>query len=113
MKCLETRVRADGIRTRRYELTDGRRITTMELPATVVKAIGANQASKYMAIWQRGEIKRAQTHLRRQRVEELLRQGIKPTAVAHEVGITEERVRQIRKEMNLADKFGTQRVVNT
>jgi hypothetical protein len=99
MRCLQTRLRADGIRTRRYELDDGRRITTLELPATVLKGVGMKKLQEQMATWQRGEKRRAETHARRQRIEELLRERVKPTAIAHEVGCTEERVRQIRKEM--------------
>jgi hypothetical protein len=101
MKCLETRARADGIKTRRYELDDGRRVTTLELPASVVKAIGLKRVQEFMGIWQRGEKQRTETHARRQRIEELLRQRVKPTAIAHEVGCTDQRVRQIRKEMGL------------
>lgn len=99
MKCLETRTRSDGIRTRRYELDDGRRITMLEVPATVLKALGMTKAQEAMAIWQRGEKQRAETHARRKRVVELLDQNVKPTAIAHEVGCTEQRVRQIRKEI--------------
>lgn len=101
MKCLETRLRADGIRARRYELDDGRRITTFELPATVLKGVGMKRLREQMTVWQRGERQRTEIHARRQRIEELLREKVKPTAIAHEVGVTEERVRQIRKEMNL------------
>jgi hypothetical protein len=101
MKCLETRTRADGIKTRRYELEDGRRVTTLELPVTVIKAIGLKRVQEFMGIWQRGEKQRTESHARRQRIEELLRENVKPTAIAHEVGVTEQRVRQIRKEMGL------------
>lgn len=101
MKCLETRLRADGIRARRYELDDGRRITTFELPATVLKGVGMKRLREQMTVWQRGERQRTETQARRRRIEELLREKVKPTAIAHEVGVTEERVRQIRKEMNL------------
>ena len=101
MKCLSTRTRPDGIKTRRYELDDGRRVTTLELPASVVKAIGLKRVQEFMGIWQRGEKQRTETHARRQRIEELLRQRVKPTAIAHEVGCTDQRVRQIRKEMGL------------
>lgn len=99
MKCLETRTRADGIRSRRYELEDGRRITTFELPATVIKGVGLKRVQEFMEIWQRGEQQRSESRARRQRIEEMLAEDIKPTAIAHEVGVTEERVRQIRKEM--------------
>jgi protein-disulfide isomerase-like protein with CxxC motif len=99
MKCLETRARADGIRARRYELDDGRRTTTFELPASVIKAIGMKKVQEAMQIWRRGEQQRSESHTRRQRIEEMLAQGIKPTAIAHEVGCTDQRVRQIRMEM--------------
>ena len=100
MKCLETRMRADGIRTRRYELEDGRRMTTFELPATVIKGIGVKRVQEFMQIWQRGEKARSETKSRRDRITEMLEQGIKPAAIAHEVGCTEQRVRQIRKEID-------------
>lgn len=99
MKCLETRTRKDGIKSRRYELEDGRRITMFEVPATVLKAIGMKRVQEFMEIWQRGERQRNETHSRRRRIVEMLEQNIKPTAIAHEVGVTEERVRQIRKEI--------------
>lgn len=99
MKCLETRTRPDGIKARRYQLDDGRRITTFELPATVIKGIGLKRVQEFMEIWQRGEKARSDSHSRRQRIEAMLAENIKPTAIAHEVGVTEERVRQIRKEM--------------
>lgn len=101
MKCLETRTRPDGIKTRRYLLEDGRRVTTLEVPATVLKGLGMKRVREFMEIWQRGEKQRAEIHKRRERIEELLRERVKPTAIAHEVGVTEERVRQIRKEMGL------------
>ena len=97
MKCLETRTRADGIKSRRYELEDGRRMTTLELPVTVIKSIGLKRVQEFMETWQRGEMQRS----RRQRIEELLRERVKPLAIADEVGVTETRVRQIRKEMGL------------
>ena len=99
MKCLETRTRSDGIKSRRYQLDDGRRITMLEVPATVLKALGMRKAQEAMAIWQRGEQQRSQSHERRQRIEQMLDEGIKPTAIAFEVGCTDQRVRQIRKEM--------------
>lgn len=99
MKCLETRTRKDGIKSRRYQLEDGRRITTFELPATVIKGIGLKRVQEFMEIWQRGEKARSESHSRRQRIEEMLAENIKPTAIAHEVGVTDQRVRQIRKEM--------------
>jgi hypothetical protein len=57
------------------------------------------RVQEFMEIWRRGEKARAETKTRRQRIEEMLAQDIKPTAIAHEVGVTDQRVRQIRKEM--------------
>ena len=99
MKCLETRTRADGIRTRRYQLEDGRRITTFELPSTVVKGVGLKKVQEFMQKWLHGEQQRSESHARRQRIEDMLREKIKPAAIAAEVGCTEARVRQIRVEM--------------
>lgn len=101
MKILETRTRADGMRARRYELPDGRRLTTFELPASVIKALGQARVREYLEAWSRGERRRAQAHARRMRIEELLRERVKPLAIAHEVGVSDQRVRQIRKEMGL------------
>lgn len=89
------------MKARRYELEDGRRFTTFELPSTVIRAIGTKRVQEFMDIWRRGEQRRTESRARRQRIEELLRERVKPTAIAHEVGVTEERVRQIRKEMGL------------
>lgn len=101
MKCLSTRTRADGMKARRYELDDGRRITTIEIPVTVIKGVGMKKVQQQFETWQRGERQRSESRVRRERIEELLRENVKPTAIAHEVGCTDQRVRQIRKEMGL------------
>ena len=89
------------MKARRYELDDGRRITTFELPATVIKSIGTKRVQEFMETWRRGEQQRTTRGTRRQRIEVLLRERVKPLAIADEVGVTEARVRQIRKEMGL------------
>jgi DNA-directed RNA polymerase specialized sigma subunit len=99
MKCLETRTRPDGLRSRRYLLDDGRRITTLELPESVLKSVGLERVRQQLKVWNRGELQRADQRVRRLRINELLRQDVKPTAIANEVGVTEARVRQIRKEL--------------
>ena len=101
MKCLSTRTRPDGMKARRYELDDGSRITTIELPVTVIKSVGMNKVQQQFATWLRGEDKRAESRMRRERIESLLREKVKPLAIADEVGVTEQRVRQIRKGMKL------------
>jgi hypothetical protein len=101
MKCLSTRTRPDGMKARRYELDDGSRITTIEIPVTVIRGVGMKKVQQQFATWQRGEDKRAESRMRRERIESLLREKVKPLAIADEVGVTEQRVRQIRKGMNL------------
>ena len=95
MKCLETRATPDALKRRRYRLDDGRSLHTMELPTSVIRAIGARKVRECMAVWRRGEKQRE----RAQRLRDLVAQGIKPTAIAHILGVTEQRVRQVRKVM--------------
>lgn len=104
MNCIETRVRKDGIRRRTYALDDGRKLTTFEIPATILRTVGIKKIQSYMEIWKRGEAARIQTRARRQRIETLLREKVKPLAIADEVGVSEQRVHQIRKEIS-RDKF--------
>lgn len=99
-RVLETREVVPGVRRRRYERADGTRYTTIEVPATVLRGVSsARQVEEALAAWHRGEAFRALVAQRRARIEELLREGVKPTAIAHEVGVTEQRVRQVRKDM--------------
>lgn len=95
MKCLEVRKREDGVTRRRYETPDGRRITTMEVPAPVLAEMGPRRLAEALARWRRGEASRA----RIVRIEQLLREGWKPTAIAHEVGCSDSRVCQIRAKL--------------
>jgi len=97
-RVLSTRSTPYGFKRRRYQLADGRRITTYEVPYAILSHLGAARLREAVQKWQRGECARSQAHARRQRIIALLVQGWKPTAIAHEVGITEQRVRQIRAE---------------
>lgn len=97
MKCLETRKR-NGITHRRYQLEDGRRISTAEVPATVLREFGKKKLGEAMGKWERGEALRA----RRAKMKRLIAQGVKPTAIAHELGVTEQAVRIARKKMEEA-----------
>jgi hypothetical protein len=96
MKVIDSREVEPGMRRRRYD-TGIQRFTTIELPVTVLKAIGMGRVRDALKMWQRGEAQRAQARKLREDVAQ--RHGIKPTAVAHELGVTEARVRQIRKEL--------------
>lgn len=92
MKCLETRKRS-GMKWRRYRTDDGRTVTTFELPTSVLSRFSKKQLAESLAAWERGEVQRA----RQVRMRDLITQGVKPTAIAHELGVTEEAVRAARK----------------
>lgn len=95
MKCLETRRRKDGTKQRRYRTDDGRTIITIELPRAVLSRFSSKTVAEQMAAWQRGEAQR----IRVRRMRQLIAQGVKPAAIAHELGVTEQAVRIQRKKM--------------
>jgi hypothetical protein len=97
--CLETRTRKDGVVRRRYLLTDGRPITTYEIPATVYKGVSAKKMAELIAAFNRGEEKRAKSFELAGRIYDMLSQGIKPAAIAHEVGVSDTYVRQLRAKL--------------
>ena len=94
MKCLETRQR-DGMRRRRYRLDDGRTLVTFEVPAAVLRTFGKKRLQEALARHARGEALRE----RGKRIDDLIRAGWKPTAVAHEIGVSEAAVRQRRAKL--------------
>jgi hypothetical protein len=95
VKVLETRRPEPGVTRRRYLLDDGRRMSTIELPVSVLSVFGKPKLRAAIEAWQRGEARRERAVVLRQRVLE----GVKPTAIAHELGVTEARVRQVRDEI--------------
>lgn len=97
-RVLSVRTTPYGFKRRRYQLADGRRITTYEVPYAILSHLGAARLREAVQKWQRGERIRA----RRQRIVTLLAEGWKPIAIAHEVGVTEQRVRQIRAKWRKA-----------
>ena len=99
IRVLETRSRADGLRARRYLMPDGSRLVTWEIPAAVIKGVGLQRVRDAMAAWLRGQKNRASSSVRLHRIEELLGQGVKPTAIAHEVGVSDSYVCQVRRAM--------------
>lgn len=98
MRCLETRKRG-GVTHRRYELEDGRRVSTVEIPLTVFKSFSRDKREQALARFARGEALRARNAKMKQRIAE----GVKPEAIAHELGITREAVQQTRKKMKEAN----------
>lgn len=100
MKCLETRNRKDGLRFRRYRTDDGRTVTTFEVPTTVLRAFSMPKVYAQLQAWERGQERKG----RRLLIEQRIKEGVKPTAIAHEYGVTDQRVRQIRKAMEEREK---------
>lgn len=96
MKCpycsAATRVLSTRDDARRRQCSAGCRFNTTEVPQTVLRAIGRRVLAEAAAAMVRG----AKRRQRRAQVEQLLAQGWKPAAIAHHVGLTETRVRQIR-----------------
>ena len=96
MKCLETRTRTDGLKRRLYARQGLPNLTTLEVPLTVLKTLGMSRVEAALETHRRGEKARAAAAATRAAV--LARTGTKATSVAQDLGITEARVRQIRKE---------------
>lgn len=92
-RCLETRRTPYALKRRRYN--NG--LVTYELPETVVRSIGKRTVKRWMDTYKNGELLRSRSAELRAQV--IARDGWKATAVAHDLGITEARVRQIRKEL--------------
>lgn len=102
-RVLDTREIAPGVRRRRYERADGTRYTTIEVPATVLRGVAsAKRVEEALATWHRGEAARALAASRKARAWALLREGVKPAAIAHELGVSDARVRQWRAEWRRA-----------
>ena len=74
MKCLETRRTPEGYRRRRYELDDGSRVTTIEVP---------------IDMWVRHPrtARRAHVAACRPRAEQMLRAGSTIKAVAYDLDV--------------------------
>lgn len=90
-KCIETR-RREGFVYRRYNTGD----ITYEVPRSVVAGLGMRKFKDAINTVLRGVARKEKAREVRAAVRS--RAGWKATAVAHELGITEARVRQIRKE---------------
>ena len=103
MRCLETRETPDGLKRRRYEVAGVReRVTTYEVPAQVLRALGMRSVREHLAAFHRGLLAREKAARLKDAVRE--RDDWKATAVAHELGITEARGREIRKELRSKGK---------
>lgn len=93
MKCLETR-RRNGMRWRRYRTEDGASWATYEVPTTVINLISTRRLVE--------ELQRAERKLdrlnRNAKALSMMKAGVKPLAVAYELGISESLARRIYQQ---------------
>lgn len=87
-----------GLVFRRYRLADGRAIETYELPATVVRALGMPKLHACIDAWRRGVARREQSAQLLAAITARLAAGIKPLAIADELGCSEAYVRHVRSK---------------
>ena len=83
---------------RRRECPAGHRFATKEVLAGALAHIGSAAVARAAAAASRGHQRRALANDRKTTARKLLAEGWKPTAIAHELGISDARVCQIRKE---------------
>lgn len=96
MKCLETWTK-DGVRHRRYRASDGHTFWTVEIPRVVFNgAMNMKSFDKRMASWNRAEQSRAKVATAEKRIAE----GVKPLAIADELGLSTRYVQRLRKRMS-------------
>lgn len=88
-----------GLVFRRYRLADGREIETFELPATVARAMGMQRLHGLIDAWRRGQAKREESARLLAAITERLAGGIKPLAIADELGCSEAYVRHVRARL--------------
>jgi transcriptional regulator NrdR family protein len=73
-----------------------RTFDSVELPASVVKSIGEKQTRAAIGAFGRGVRRAVEAAKRADLVNKMTTQGIAPYLVAHALGVTSARVRQIR-----------------
>lgn len=98
---LETRKTPEGMTRRRYEREGLPRLTTYEVPGSVLKDIGMKRVKEAMATWHRGE----QMRRRAERTHMLISEGIKPLAIAHDLNVTEDNILRIRRRIRASGKI--------
>ena len=99
LRTLETRARPGGLRRRRECEHCGHTFTTVELPDTVLRSIGARVVERAVDALLRGIKRRAAAREARALITQRLLEGWKPDAIAHEAGVSAMRVYQLHKEL--------------
>lgn len=95
MRLIRTHYRTDGVTSRTYALPDGKTVIRYEVPKQVLNELGRKKLAQAMELARKVEAQNDIRALIRQRIGE----GVKVTAIAHECGLSEQRIRQIRSAM--------------
>lgn len=96
MKCLETRRRPDGLKVRRYRTDDGVTVRTIEIPIEVFRGLVPRDR---LAARLAGRMAEVERQTKKQRALTMLRDGVKPVAIANDLGVTEKTVYKYRRSM--------------
>lgn len=99
VKCLSTRKHATGAVIRRYQMDDGSRMSTVEIPLAAFRGLGSQFLRERMAAAANGRQIRAAAAARKRLVVKLAAEGKNKCVIAKTAGCTETRVRQILKEV--------------
>ncbi len=94
MKCLETRRRPDGLKVRRYRTDEGVTVRTIELPMEVFRSIVRSEKLEARVAAHKRAI---ETKTKRERALTMLRAGVKPVAIANDLGLTDRTVQRYRR----------------
>jgi len=95
---LETRRELEGTLRRRRGCYCGNLFNTFEITDSVYRDVGTARMKAAIMRGVRGTQRRSRAKLVRSEVTRLLGEKWKATAIAHELGITEARVRQLKGE---------------
>jgi len=95
VRVLRTTTRDDGMLARRRACPDGHRWTTYEMHETVAKHVGLSRLGQITASFLRGVRQRQQAQVTRELVAH--HTDMTSTELAAVAGVTEARVRQLRK----------------
>jgi len=94
VKCLETRRRPDGLKVRRYRTDKGVTVRTIELPMEVFRALVPPDKLAARLASRMNEVAR---QTKRQRALAMLKAGVKPTAIANDLGLTDKTIYQYKR----------------
>jgi DNA-binding NarL/FixJ family response regulator len=95
MKCLETRRRPDGLKVRRYRTDEGVTVRTIEIPIEVFRSI---MNPDRLAARLTGRMAELARQTKKQRALAMLAAGVKPVAIANDLGVTEKTVYKYRRQ---------------